>query len=146
MSIALLSEAYADSAPFRTRLIAHLQEQNVLHSESIASALLMVPREAFVPSFLHTDAHTLSASTPWSTIDATHDDYLSQMYQDQSLVTHLDAHGIPDSSSSMPTVMVQMLETLDIKSNHTVLEIGTGTGYNAALTACLARTNLCDHR
>ncbi|MFN2495170.1 MAG: methyltransferase domain-containing protein [Pseudonocardiaceae bacterium] len=33
----------------------------------------------------------------------------------------------------MPTVMAGMLEALDLQPGHRVLEIGTGTGYNAAL-------------
>ncbi len=41
--------------------------------------------------------------------------------------------GLPTSSSSMPTVMAGLLEALDLRSGHRVLEIGTGTGYDAAL-------------
>jgi protein-L-isoaspartate(D-aspartate) O-methyltransferase len=42
---------------------------------------------------------------------------------------------LPDglSSSSMPALMTRMLEVLDIHDGHKVLEIGAGTGYNAAL-------------
>ncbi|MBV9030264.1 MAG: methyltransferase domain-containing protein [Pseudonocardiales bacterium] len=37
------------------------------------------------------------------------------------------------SSTSMPALMTRMLEALDIRDGHDVLEIGAGTGYNAAL-------------
>ncbi|MEV6418855.1 hypothetical protein [Streptomyces sp. NPDC051662] len=40
---------------------------------------------------------------------------------------------IPSSSSSMPTMVCSMLRELDVAPGHRVLEIGTGTGWNAAL-------------
>ncbi|MGH3900291.1 MAG: methyltransferase domain-containing protein [Pseudonocardiaceae bacterium] len=39
------------------------------------------------------------------------------------------------SSASKPDLVLSMLGALDLHDGHTVLEIGTGTGYNAALLA-----------
>jgi protein-L-isoaspartate(D-aspartate) O-methyltransferase len=61
------------------------------------------------------------------------------LYSDRALITRLgqSASGmpVPISSSSQPSLMAEMLEDLHPGSGHKVLEIGAGTGYNAALLA-----------
>ena len=56
------------------------------------------------------------------------------VYQDQAIPTKYD-EGRAISSSSQPTIMAIMLEQLALAPGHRVLEIGAGTGYNAALMA-----------
>jgi protein-L-isoaspartate(D-aspartate) O-methyltransferase len=57
------------------------------------------------------------------------------VYQDESVVVKVGADGTPISSSSQPTMMAIMLDQLGLERGHHVLEIGAGTGYNAALMA-----------
>ncbi|MFJ4190412.1 rRNA adenine N-6-methyltransferase family protein [Kitasatospora sp. NPDC089509] len=53
---------------------------------------------------------------------------------DLPLVTQVyDGSETPSSSSSMPTVVTQMLRHLDLSEGMRVLEVGTGTGWTAAL-------------
>jgi protein-L-isoaspartate(D-aspartate) O-methyltransferase len=59
-------------------------------------------------------------------------------YADDAVVTHSERSGVPTSSSSQPSLMAAMLGQLDVRPGHRVLEIGAGTGFNAALLADLA--------
>jgi protein-L-isoaspartate(D-aspartate) O-methyltransferase len=72
------------------------------------------------------------------------DRWLELVNSDTSIVTQVD-NGQPrggvdkgifaTSSSSFPRVMTKMLDLLDLHAGMDVLEIGAGTGYNAALMA-----------
>ncbi len=73
------------------------------------------------------------------------DAWLANAYADDSVVTQVDdgepagpvegTGRTPTSSASMPAVVAEMLAALDVREGMRVLEIGTGTGYNAALLA-----------
>ncbi|MFJ2441112.1 methyltransferase domain-containing protein [Streptomyces sp. NPDC087658] len=60
-------------------------------------------------------------------------------YEDRALVTRVEDDGVdtaalvPSSSASMPRVVATMLDALTVADGMRVLEVGTGTGYNAAL-------------
>lgn len=60
---------------------------------------------------------------------------LEEVYSDRVIPTKQDQEGQWISSSSQPAIMAIMLEQLGLEPGHQVLEIGAGTGYNAALMA-----------
>ncbi|MEU0135615.1 methyltransferase domain-containing protein [Streptomyces sp. NPDC006296] len=66
------------------------------------------------------------------------DHWLALVNSDEPVVTQLDdgaeqGPGIATSSNSQPSMVARMLGLLQIEDGHRVLEIGTGTGYVAAL-------------
>jgi protein-L-isoaspartate(D-aspartate) O-methyltransferase len=62
---------------------------------------------------------------------------LERAYGLDPVVTHRDSDGAAVSSASAPGTVAGMLQQLDVHPGHRVLEIGAGTGYNAALLAYL---------
>ena len=98
----------------RRRLVAELQSLGAIRSDRVRSAFLTVPRELFVPEYAEREG-------------------LEAVYVNELIVTKTDANGFPMSSSSEPQVMAAMLDRLDLREGMRVLEIGAGTGYNAAL-------------
>lgn len=63
---------------------------------------------------------------------------LRRAYANDVVQTKRDADGVPISAASQPAIVGAMLEQLDVRPGMRVLEIGAGTGYNAALLAHLA--------
>ena len=117
----------ADAAAPRAGLIEHLLARGALHDPAWERALARVPRHAFVPEFYQREG-----PGKWRTVTRHSPDYLSGVYADAPLTTQL-TDGTPTSSSSQPSLMVMMLEALDLHDGSRVLEVATGTGYNAAL-------------
>jgi len=96
------------------------------------------PRELFIPHH----ALWLKAGAGKVRIDRDidPDTWTRAVYSDDVIITQFDdgiinGEGEYTSSASMPSIMLTMLNELDVHHGHQVLEIGTGTGYNAALLA-----------
>ncbi|MFE7909746.1 methyltransferase, FxLD system [Streptomyces albogriseolus] len=96
----------------RNRLVDQILAEHRMPA-AVERAMRTVPRDAFLPG-----------------LD------LENAYTDQAL-TIKDNPGkpLPLSCASVPSVVAMMLEQLDARTADDVLEIGAGTGYNAALLA-----------
>ncbi|MFZ2620382.1 MAG: protein-L-isoaspartate(D-aspartate) O-methyltransferase [Alphaproteobacteria bacterium] len=93
----------------RERLIAELRK-NKDASERVLKAMLAIPRHKFLPAAFTGDAYDNSALP---------------IGENQTI--------------SMPSVVAQMTEALDVQAHHKVLEIGTGSGYQAAILCSLCK-------
>lgn len=106
-----------------------------LHTAEWRAAVCGVPRHELVPRHYKQEGATYRLVTPDD--GASRRAWLDLVYSDTTLITAVvaDSSGrqVPVSSSTKPDLMVRMLEALDVRDGHTVLEVGTGTGYNAAL-------------
>ncbi len=120
---------------YLTSMINGMRNSGALTDPRWINAFHAVPRHVFTPHLLDPD----HAITDHDTAPARHA-WLSRIYQDDSLVT-ATAHdpalriNVPTSSSTRPGLMARMLELLNVRDGMRVLEIGTGTGYNAGLLA-----------
>lgn len=125
-------------------LAAHLSAVGAVRDPAWRTAFATTPRHVFVPQFYALDQYRQSRTLVSSTAPAQRETWLASVYRDEVLVTHfqpIDGAVLPDgrevrvatSSASMPHIVAVMLDRLQVADGHRVLEIGTGTGYHAAL-------------
>ncbi|MFG2909679.1 methyltransferase domain-containing protein [Kitasatospora sp. NPDC048286] len=121
----------------RAALVAALTEKGSLTADW-APSLAAVPRHAFLPETIWADEGDGDAECSRF---AEPERWMRLAYADLPIVTQWDdgaegrARITPTSSASLPTMVAEMLSDLDAHPGHRVLEVGTGTGYNAALLA-----------
>ena len=98
-----------DLIPRKAALIMELRGQGI-RDVSVLGAIETIPREAFLPTILRQHAYD-NVSLPIS--------------QGQTI--------------SQPYIVAMMTEALTLTGKERVLEIGTGSGYQAAVLSCLCR-------
>ena len=94
----------------RAQMVELQLRERGIHDERVLEAMLRIPRHEFVP-----------------------EEYRSQAYED---------HPIPireGQTISQPFIIAVSLQALALKRTESVLEVGTGSGYQTALLAVLAR-------
>ena len=93
----------------KIRLTLELRESGITDSK-VLSAIEKIPREIFVP-----------------------ENFRNQAYENIALPIG------KEQTISQPYIVALMTESLDLKSNHKVLEIGTGSGYQCSILSLLSR-------
>jgi protein-L-isoaspartate(D-aspartate) O-methyltransferase len=99
------------AARARSALVDALRAAGRVRSPAVEAAFRAVPRHLFLP-----------------------EEPLRRAYADEAVAVQF-ADGVATSSASQPSMMAIMLAQLDLRPGHRVLEVGAGTGYNAALMA-----------
>jgi len=107
--------ATVDAGELRGAMVDVLKKRGVQLRPRIEEAFRSVPRDAFLPGV-----------------------GLDRVYSGDAIVTKQDGEGRPISSSSEVGIMIEMAELLDVAPADRILEIGAGTGYNAAVLSELA--------
>jgi protein-L-isoaspartate(D-aspartate) O-methyltransferase len=102
------------SKTLRASMVDYIMETGHAHVGRVEKALRTVPRHQFIPEATIEDA-----------------------YADIAVITKRDTQGAALSCASVPTIVAMMLDQLDVHPGDRILEIGAGTGYNAALLAYL---------
>ncbi|MDE2819928.1 MAG: hypothetical protein OXI40_09375 [Chloroflexota bacterium] len=94
----------------QSELLRELRGSQLLAHPDIDAAFSQIPRHLFLPEF-----------------------DLTTVYQDKAIALKVSPSGETLSSSSQPTMMAIMLQQLRLAPDMNVLEIGTASGYNAAI-------------
>ncbi|MGA5035807.1 methyltransferase domain-containing protein [Streptomyces capoamus] len=127
-----------DASP--ERLASALMEKGALSSDWLP-AFRRAPRDLFVPDVIwpgtaggnRQKRRVVRSENPGAWWQAVYTDAPITTQWDDGAYTGPDKGKIPTSSNSMPTMVFSMLDALSVNEGHQVLEIGTGTGWNAAL-------------
>lgn len=100
----------ADAEQLRNALVDQVKADGRARTPEVKSALRSVPRHLFVPNA------SLEAAYANTVVDVKH-----------------DTDGTSISCASQPVIVALMLDQLDAQPGERILELGAGTGYNAAL-------------
>ncbi|MBL1105097.1 methyltransferase domain-containing protein [Streptomyces sp. 5-8] len=123
------------AAAARAALVREIDAEGAWDGDLVwREAFAAVPRHLFVPYYYVAGPRGYERRWGESPDPAARERWLRGAYADAPLATRL-RDGELLSSSSQPSLMARMLVALRVEDGNRVLEVGAGTGYNAALLA-----------
>ena len=120
----LLEEAHHQFAADQRRL-----------SAAVADAFLATPRHHFIPRYRDWNTNTWYDVTP-----QTLEQHLHFLYSNNAIGLYGDDESTP-STISQPSLVLYMLELLQLAPGQRVFELGAGSGWNAAMMGRLVAPN-----
>jgi protein-L-isoaspartate(D-aspartate) O-methyltransferase len=120
------------------RYADRLKAEGAIRSPAVERAFRTVARHRLLETFFHRPIDAADFTTVHHDPAHPRPEDLELIYSDTALGTRLvEQFGarLPASSTSQPSLVADMLELLDLADGLKVLEVGAGTGYNAALLA-----------
>jgi protein-L-isoaspartate(D-aspartate) O-methyltransferase len=126
----------APSRRHRHDMVSRLVASGAVTSGAVEQAMRTVPRHRLLRDvWLHPTGRPAPGGLEHHRIDSGTDPAtLARLYDDIAVPTRL-TQGVPSTSTSQPSLVAHMLEQLELDRGMRVLEIGAGTGYQAALMA-----------
>jgi protein-L-isoaspartate(D-aspartate) O-methyltransferase len=128
----------ADVRRLIDRYVDQLKAQGAIRSPAVERAFRTVPRHRLLETFYHRPVDAPDFAVVHHDPRHPRPEHLQRIYADTALATRVvEQFGarMPASSTSQPSLVAGMLELLDLTPGLRVLEVGAGTGYNAALLA-----------
>ncbi|MEU9441486.1 methyltransferase domain-containing protein [Streptomyces sp. NPDC048304] len=123
------------AAAARAALVREIDAEEAWSGDPVwREAFAAVPRHLFVPYYYVAGPRGYERRWGESPDPEARARWVRGAYEDVPLVTRL-RDGELVSSSSQPSLMARMLVALEVADGARVLEVGAGTGYNAALLA-----------
>ncbi|MEV6111275.1 methyltransferase domain-containing protein [Streptomyces sp. NPDC052109] len=123
------------AAAARDALVREIDAEEAWAGDGVwREAFAVVPRHLFVPYYYVAGPRGYERRWGESPDAEARARWVRGAYADAPLATRL-RDGELVSSSSQPSLMARMLVALDVEDGDRVLEVGAGTGYNAALLA-----------
>jgi len=131
-----------DTELLHAKFIEALANSGTVSDPAWLAAFRDIPRDVFVPYHF-----TQTSDQPgWLLVERPSPEWSKDVYSVRALITQINGNddnatlarssrvdGVATSASSAPTLMALMLEALNTHDGDRVLEVGTGTGFNAAL-------------